>query len=105
MMQRTTPSRRGAQRGMSMFGLMAWATIAGFSGYLAVRVLPPVAEFLTVQRAVDRVAAESPALAADAIARNQESVGLQVLAFPKEEEYFVELRLPALPPPGEAHGA
>ena len=51
------------------------------------------------------VAAESPALAADAIARIQESVGLQVLAFPKEEEYFVELRLPALPTAGEAHGA
>lgn len=51
------------------------------------------------------VAAESPALAADAIARIQESVGLQVLAFPKEGEYFVELRLPALPTAGEAHGA
>lgn len=51
------------------------------------------------------VAAESPALAADAIARIQESVGLQVLAFPKEEEYFVELCLPALPTAGEAHGA
>ena len=51
------------------------------------------------------VAAESPALAAEAIARIQESVGLQVLAFPKEEEYFVELRLPALPTAGEAHGA
>ena len=51
------------------------------------------------------VAAESPALAADAIARIQESVGLQVLAFPKEEEYFVELHLPALPTAGEAHNA
>jgi len=32
-------------------------------------------------------------------------VGLQVFAFPKEEEYFVELRLPALPQTGERHGA
>ena len=61
MMQRTTPSRRGAQRGMSLIGLMAWAIIVGFVGYLAVRVLPTVNEFMTVQRAVDRVAAESPA--------------------------------------------
>jgi hypothetical protein len=45
---------------MSLIGLMAWAIIVGFIGYLAVRVLPTVNEFLTVQRAVDRVAAESP---------------------------------------------
>ena len=51
------------------------------------------------------VAAESPAQAADAIARIEDAVGLQVYAFPKEEEYFVELRLPALPTAGEAHGA
>lgn len=61
MMQRTTPPRRRAQRGMSLIGLMAWAIIVGFIGYLAVRVLPTVNEFMTVQRAVDRVAAESPA--------------------------------------------
>ena len=46
---------------MSLIGLMAWAIIVGFIGYLAVRVLPTVNEFLTVQRAVNRVAAESPA--------------------------------------------
>ncbi|BCN38795.1 hypothetical protein ALDI51_21140 [Alicycliphilus denitrificans] len=51
------------------------------------------------------VAAESPALAQDAIARIEDAVGLQVFAFPKEEEYFVELRLPALPQTGERHGA
>ena len=59
--QRTTPSRLHAQRGMSLIGLMAWAIIVGFIGYLAVRVLPTVNEYLTVQRAVDRVAAEAPA--------------------------------------------
>ena len=62
MMQRTTPpSRRRAQRGMSLIGLMAWAIIVGFIGYVAVRVLPTVNEFMTVQRAVNKVAAESPA--------------------------------------------
>ena len=59
--QRTTPSRLHAQRGMSLIGLMAWAIIVGFLGYLAVRVLPTVNEYLTVQRAVNRVAAEAPA--------------------------------------------
>lgn len=42
------------------------------------------------------VAAESPALAQEVIARIENVIGLPVYAFPKEEEYFVELRLPAL---------
>lgn len=45
---------------MSMIGLMAWAIIVGFIGYIAVRVFPTVNEYLTIQRAVNRVAAESP---------------------------------------------
>lgn len=49
------------------------------------------------------VAAESPALAQDAIARIEAAIGLPVYAFPKEEEYFVELRLPALPLMGVHH--
>jgi len=52
------------------------------------------------------VAAESPALAQEAIARIEKAVGLPVYAFPKEEEYFVELRLPAIPidgPPAPLH--
>lgn len=43
------------------------------------------------------VAAETPGLAQAALARIEAATGLAVLAFPKEEEYFVELRLPALP--------
>jgi hypothetical protein len=49
-----------AQRGLSLIGLMLWAMVIGFIGYVAVRVLPTVNEYLTIQRAVDRVAAESP---------------------------------------------
>jgi hypothetical protein len=54
-----------AQRGLSLIGLMAWAIIVGFFGYLAVRVLPTVNEFATIQRAVSKVAAESPATVAE----------------------------------------
>ncbi len=54
------PGRRRAQRGLSLIGLLAWAIIIGFIGYLGVRVLPTVNEFLTIQRAVNRVAAEAP---------------------------------------------
>ena len=60
MIQKTTPSSRRRQRGMSLIGLMAWAIIIGFIGYVAVRVLPTLNEYLTIQRAVDRVAAEAP---------------------------------------------
>lgn len=40
------------------------------------------------------VAAESSAYATNVLKRIQEAAGLEVLAFPKEREYFVELRLP-----------
>ena len=50
---------------MTLIGLMFWAIIIGFVGYVAVRVLPTVNEFLTIQRAVDKVAAEAPATVAE----------------------------------------
>ena len=65
MNQSRGPSAARAQRGMSLIGLLAWAIIIGFIGYVAVRVLPTVNEYLTIQRAVDRVAAESPATVAE----------------------------------------
>jgi DNA-binding Lrp family transcriptional regulator len=40
------------------------------------------------------VAAETPAAADAALARIEAETGLPVLAFPKEREFFVELRLP-----------
>ena len=42
------------------------------------------------------VATETPALADDALRRIEAATGLPVLAFPKEREYFVELRLPLI---------
>jgi type II secretory pathway pseudopilin PulG len=60
MVLKSTPKRARAQRGMSLIGLLAWAIIVGFIGYLAVRVLPTLNEYLTIQRAVDKVAAEAP---------------------------------------------
>lgn len=40
------------------------------------------------------IGAESPLCAAQAIARIEADTGLKVYAFPKEKEFFVELRLP-----------
>ena len=60
MIPKTKTMRMRQQRGMSLIGLMAWAIIIGFIGYVAVRVLPTMNEFFTIQRAVNRVAADSP---------------------------------------------
>ena len=49
-----------------LFGLLFWALIIGFAGYMVVRVLPTVTEYLTIQRAVDKIAAEQPSTVAEA---------------------------------------
>ncbi|MCE2908973.1 MAG: DUF4845 domain-containing protein [Betaproteobacteria bacterium] len=56
---------RARQRGLTLFGLLFWALIIGFAGYMVVRVLPTVTEYLTIQRAVDKIAAEQPATVAE----------------------------------------
>ena len=48
------------RRGLTLIGLLSWAIIVGFVGYLLVRVVPTVTEFYTIQGVVDRIAA-SPA--------------------------------------------
>src|SRR6188768_3131475 len=57
---------RSQQRGVTMFSLLFWAIFFGFAGYLAVRTLPTVNEYLTIQRSVDKVAAAQPATVAEA---------------------------------------
>ena len=62
-----------------------------------VNALPEVAHNYRRNHALNMwfvLAAESPAAVAAAIARIEAETGLAVLAFPKEREYFVELRLP-----------
>ena len=49
-----------AQRGVTLMGLLFWAIVIGFVGYVAVRVLPTVNEYLTIQRTVDKIAASAP---------------------------------------------
>jgi hypothetical protein len=65
MVLKSTPNRARAQRGVSLIGLLAWAIIVGFVGYVAVRVLPTVNEYLTIQRAVNRIATEGPTTVAE----------------------------------------
>jgi hypothetical protein len=58
--------RRSLQRGVTLFGLMFWAGIVGFTGYLLVRTLPTVNEFYTIQRAVEKIAESQPPTVAEA---------------------------------------
>ena len=70
-----------------------------------VNSLPEVAHNYRREHALNMwfvIGAESPALADAAIARIEALTGLEVHAFPKEREYFVELRLPLLEGQGAA---
>jgi len=60
------PSRRGRQRGLTLFSLLFWGILVGFVGYLLVRTLPTLNEYFTIQRTVDKIAKEQPATVAAA---------------------------------------
>ena len=49
--------------------------LIGFVGYLVVRALPTVNEYATIQRTVDKVAAESPSTVAEARLQNVVMLG------------------------------
>jgi hypothetical protein len=57
---------RGAQRGVTLFGLVFWAATIGILAYILVRTLPTVNEYLTIQRAVEQIARGQPATVAEA---------------------------------------
>jgi hypothetical protein len=58
---RSVAAGRRRQRGITLFGLLFWAFFIGFSGYVLVRTAPTVNEYLTIQRTIERIAAEQPA--------------------------------------------
>src|SRR6478735_3495877 len=49
-------STRGSQRGVSLFGLMFWAILIGIVALVALKVAPTVNEYLTIRRAVEKIA-------------------------------------------------
>lgn len=51
---RTAPLAR--QQGASLMGMLFWAIIIGFSALMAMKVFPTVNEFLTIEKAVNKVA-------------------------------------------------
>lgn len=66
---------RNNQRGISLLGLLFWAIIIGGGSVVAMRVIPTVMEYYTIQRAVDKIAKDSPPTvpaARDSFARTKE---------------------------------
>ncbi|MBI3157200.1 MAG: DUF4845 domain-containing protein [Burkholderiales bacterium] len=61
---RHAPRRR--QRGLTLFGLLFWAILIGFVGYVAVVALPTMNEYWTIQRTVDKIAASNPGTVGEA---------------------------------------
>jgi hypothetical protein len=52
-----TTGRRGQQQqGISLIGLLFWAVLISMVAVVALRVLPTVNEYLTIQRAVNKIA-------------------------------------------------
>ena len=49
---------RSRQRGVTLFGLLFWAVIIGMLALVALKVLPTMNEYFTIQRAINKVAAE-----------------------------------------------
>ena len=46
------------QRGITLMGLLFWGAILGFLAVVGMKVLPTVNEFMTIQKAVDKIAKE-----------------------------------------------
>ena len=61
-LDRSVPRR---QRGLTLFGLMFWAIVIGAVAYIGLRVFPTVNEYLTIKRAIEKVAASSPSTVAE----------------------------------------
>lgn len=53
MRKRTTSGR---PRGITLIGLLFWAVVIGFGALVAMRVFPSVNEYLTIKRAIAKIA-------------------------------------------------
>jgi Domain of unknown function (DUF4845) len=62
LMTRTTirSSSAGRQTGLTLIGLLFWGILVAMGALVVIRVLPTLNEFTTIQRAVKKLAQESP---------------------------------------------
>jgi hypothetical protein len=49
---------RRRQSGVTLLGLLMWAIVIGFSALIVMKVVPTVMEYSTINRAVNKIAAE-----------------------------------------------
>lgn len=52
----TIAHHRNRQRGITLIGLLFWAIVIGFGALVVMRVFPTVNEYVTIKKAVNRVA-------------------------------------------------
>jgi hypothetical protein len=87
-----------SQRGLSLIGLLFWAVVVAMVALVVIRVLPTINEYTTIQRAVKKIAQESPATVAEArraferqkdIEYSISSIGPQDLQITKENDKVV----------------
>ncbi|MFZ5521452.1 MAG: DUF4845 domain-containing protein [Pseudomonadota bacterium] len=57
-MSRSMARGMGAQRGITLFGLLFWAVLIAFVALVGMRVSPTVIEYFTIQRVVNKIAKE-----------------------------------------------
>jgi hypothetical protein len=62
MSMNTSPRR---QRGVTLFGLLFWAIFVGVIAYIAIRTLPTINEYLTIQRTINKIATSAPSTVAE----------------------------------------
>jgi hypothetical protein len=60
-----TAGRAGRQRGLSLIGLLFWAILVASVALLAMKVLPSLNEYFTIQRAVNKLAASGATTVAE----------------------------------------
>ena len=90
--------RAGGQRGLSLIGLLFWAVLIASVALLAMKVLPSLNEYFTIQRAVNKLASSGATTVAEvrnAFERQKDieysisSIGGKDLDITKENERLV----------------
>jgi Domain of unknown function (DUF4845) len=99
-MMRTKTRRAAAvrQRGLTLIGLLFWGILVAVVALVVIRVLPTINEYTTIQRAVKKIAQDSPGTVPEirkAFERQQNieysisSIGPQDLQISKENDKVV----------------
>lgn len=60
MMSAPLSTARRRQRGMGLFGLVFWAMVVAFCGLVAVKALPTLNEYWTIERSIRKVLQDHP---------------------------------------------